>query len=757
MILWLALAAAGAWLGSRRLDADVDVLALLPQDDPEVCGMRLMREHFQAANELLILIEAAAASDAGDAAAQLLADEELASLASEIRMLSNGLDADRGGAVLAWAWQNASPGLADGFVKKLTGSELTQHLDSVTEKLATTPDAAEMQRWSYDPLGLLNVLGDGGESGLPWEAGADSDKAQILTVRPRERITSYREAVPWLNAVRERASAVAKSMQAAGRPVTVSFTGEIAFMAEAGGSMERDLSTTIGGSTVLIAALFWLMYRRLMPLVFIVLILTAVLGITIGIGSLVLGGINVMNLGFAAIVLGLVADYGAIIYQESAGTGSPAEIRSHVGRSIIGGAATTAAVFLLLCLSSFPGLKQLGLLVAIGVAAGAAIMLVTFPGIAVRFAFVPGAVALKANRPPAGFRWTGTAVLLVMLAIVFLWKGMPGFDGSPAPLRPRNSEAMQALEKIERTKIADDSRRVPLLIAANSLPELRALISKQETGWLPAALLPDAEAQAANRKPLQILADQEPQIVRRLDEAGFTQDSSALFSAFLRHLRESLAQPGPVEIEASSASSLLGKFISRKAAGWAVLGWTERAGNQPGRTDPGAHTPGWESLGRAMSRIAIHDALTRMLPLAIIILAVLFAVFRSWREVALTVAALIAGFAALFAMMSLTGQSWNLMSIAAIPLLIGAAEDYSVHMLMAMQRTGGDIALARAATGRAVLFCGLSSMIGFGSLAFAGNGGLSSLGIACSLGVAMTMLTALWLLPQWAARCQGAL
>ncbi len=753
MILWLALAAAGAWLGSRRLDADVDVLAMLPQSVPEVRGMRLLREHFQERNDLLVVIESAEAGQAREAASRLLGDAKLAALAKSIRLLDGGVDMEQGGSLLAWAWQNAPADQVEALVHKLTGPGLRSHLDLVTEKLGTTPDAAEVQRWSHDPLGLLDVLGGKDMDGLTMaEEAAASETVQIVQVQPKADISSYKEAMPWVSSVRDRAAEISAHMKRTGIDTAISLTGEAAFMAETGGGMEKDLSMTIGGSLALIAALFWLMYRRLMPLVFIVLMLASVLGITLGIGSLVLGGINAMSLGFAAIVLGLVVDYGALIYQESGQARSAGEIRSRLCRSILGGAATTAAVFLLLSLSSIPGLRQLGLLVAIGVAVGAAVMLAGFPQIAIRFPFARKSVPTEARPVSNRSAWAATAAMLLLAAAVVAWKGLPGFDGSSAPLRPRQSEAMRAMEKIERMGTAEDKQRVPLIVTARTLPELKSIIARQQHGWLPGVLLPDEAAQLENRSSLQALADAEPRILGELDAAGFTSDSAALFSSVMRKLREALRQDWPQEPSASPASESLKRFISRSRDEWAVLGWAEQDSKVAVERLEGTHMPSWPSLGQAMSRIAVNDALLRMLPLAAVILAVLFAVFRTWREVALTVAALLAGFSAWFAVMSLAGQSWNVMSIAAIPLLIGTAEDYSVHMLMAMQRTGGDIALARSTTGRAVLFCGLSSMIGFGSLACASNGGLASLGIACSLGIAMTMLVALWLLPQWFAR-----
>ncbi|MCB1210946.1 MAG: MMPL family transporter, partial [Verrucomicrobiales bacterium] len=66
-----------------------------------------------------------------------------------------------------------------------------------------------------------------------------------------------------------------------------------------------------------------------------------------------------------------------------------------------------------------------------------------------------------------------------------------------------------------------------------------------------------------------------------------------------------------------------------------------------------------------------------------------------------------------------------------------------------LRRPGCDAVLVRQTTGRAILFCALSSAIGFGSLTLASNGGISSLGAACALGLGSMMLVSLVLLPLW--------
>ena len=71
------------------------------------------------------------------------------------------------------------------------------------------------------------------------------------------------------------------------------------------------------------------------------------------------------------------------------------------------------------------------------------------------------------------------------------------------------------------------------------------------------------------------------------------------------------------------------------------------------------------------------------------------------------------------------------------------------HMLFALRRSGGNLVEVRRGMGKAVSFCGLSSAIGFGSLATASAQGLSSLGVVCAAGILVNTFVAVVLLPSW--------
>src|SRR4029077_13204570 len=109
-------------------------------------------------------------------------------------------------------------------------------------------------------------------------------------------------------------------------------------------------------------------------------LLALILASTLGLGGLIFGRINVVSMGFAAILLGLAVDYAVVHYQEALAHPdlSIPQIRRAIAPSIFWAAVTTISAFLVLNFGGLPGLGQLGTLVGLGVALSACIMIFEF-------------------------------------------------------------------------------------------------------------------------------------------------------------------------------------------------------------------------------------------------------------------------------------------------------------------------------------------------------------------------------------------
>jgi uncharacterized protein len=122
---------------------------------------------------------------------------------------------------------------------------------------------------------------------------------------------------------------------------------------------------------------------------------------------------------------------------------------------------------------------------------------------------------------------------------------------------------------------------------------------------------------------------------------------------------------------------------------------------------------------------------------------------RRVRETALAMVPLILGTLWTVGTMQVAGLSFNLVNVWALPLIIGSAAEYGVNIVLRSLESrvhDGGPPLARS-TVLGVLFNGLTTMAGFGSLLVADHRGVWSLGLLLVIGSAMTLTASLIVLP----------
>jgi lauroyl/myristoyl acyltransferase/predicted exporter len=836
---WLALALLAA-LGAARLRFDVEVLNLLPADLPVVRGLKLYQENFANARELLLTVRAEEPA-AAEAAARALA----VALRAETNLVHGAtwqapwLEHPGDAAELsAYLWFNQPPEVFQSLAQRLAPGNLTDELATAREALALSLSPSEIARRAYDPLDLTAPPPALAESsalgGAAGQFASADGKFRVVFVPARGQLAGYRECAAFLEAVRGVEAAL-RAEGAIPPEARVRYTGRPAFVAEIAGGMERDMIGSVFGTLALVAGMFWLAHRRWRPLLWLVALLAVILGATTALGGLIFGTVSVVSMGFAAILLGLAADYALVLYQEwRAEPGrAVADIRREHTPAIVWSAATTAGAFAMLNFGGLPGLGQLGTLVAVGTVVAAAVMLTSYlpplaralrgsrgnETLAERNARDPerGKISEPSDRPltlslspegregkatvaspgvtsshPAPFlsparsggedqgegavsrrgNFPALVVTLVLLIIsgFVLFLRPPAFDHSADALRPARSSAHDAL--VEMTTELGRTREPLWLLAhgteeravADQLARAQVILARAtsnrviESAFVPLALWPDTTAQSVNRAAVRELVARRAEIESTILAAGFTTNALALTGRVLDAWESAAAVPAVFWPTNAVSRWTFNQFTARTVDGWLALGLVYPAANGT-RADlvaladelarAGVPLSGWELLGHTIFTRVARDFWFVLGPMVVVILGGAWLAFRSAREVLLSFAAL--GFAALllFAVMSVCGWSWNLLNLMALPLLLGAGIDYSLHIQLALRRHGGDAARVRATTGRALWLCAGTTCAAFGSLAFSNNAGLASLGQVCAAGVACAAFTANVLLPAW--------
>ena len=764
--------------GLWRLRFDVEVLHLLPDEVPVVHGLKLQQQYFAHREELLITLRAAS-PDAAETAARQLAK----SLRQETRLVAQALwqppwlerpeDLPE---FLAFLWLNQPPAVFAELVLRASPSNFDRLLADARRQLATSLSPSDLAQLAYDPLGLTRLPGTdpggfmlGGNQ--DWFASQDGT-FRILFVKPASALVDYRSSAVWVGDVRAAVQRCALS-PAWPDSVRVRLTGAPVFVSEVAVGMEHDLKRSILGTLLIIAALFGAVHRRALPLLWLLVLLNLILLFTIALGGLLFGTLNVVSLGFTAILLGLAVDYGLVLYQESVSAPecTPREVRRQVERGIAGSAFTTAATFSLLNVGGMPGLSQLGSLVALGILLAAALML---------YAFLPVARlrSPRASRPvppahpsrPPCARQIGAWAATLLLCLLSLWVlsgSWPPIDRTSQPLQLKDSPAQVALDELT----AEMNRQgEPLLLlvmgrdeqeVANRLEKLDAwLATRREAGQvrdyqLPTLAWPHPDRQTTNRLASRELTAREQELRGALVRAGFTTNAFALTEGML----DVWHRVAPADHWPTNASCewLADRFAARIPLGWLALGtcWCGANGTlgrlqqEASTALPGVVASSWSLLGPSLYQHVQRRLVWLLAGAMLVITGSLWLVLGRPVEVLLSLATLAFSFVLLLALMRTGGWAWNLMNLMAIPLLLGTGVDYTIHMQLALRRHGGDLALVRRNTGRALFLCASTTVAGFGSLAGSGNQGLASLGQVCAAGIVSVYVVSLFLLPAW--------
>jgi uncharacterized protein len=765
--------------GLGRLRFDAEVLHLLPEELPVVRGLLQQQRYFANARELMITVQAedpdAALRVAGALAGRLALQTNLIrGVRWQPPWREHPEDAAEN---LAWMWLQQPPTAVRGLADRLSSNRLADHLASVRERLATSLDPQDLARTSYDPLGLSRLSDAGGiDASREDGAGIFADETgtfRVLQVEPARSDLNYREAAVWLEDVRAHGTAVLRDPDFSAVAARLGYTGSPAFVAEISGGMERDLRNSVLTTVILIAALFWIAHRSWRPLGWLLLSLGLTLGLTLALGGLLFGTLNVISVGFAAVLLGLAVDYGLVGYQEAVaqpGAG-PDAVRREVSRGIWYSAGTTAGTFLLLGFAGLPGLARLGQLTAIGLLVGAVVMLYFYLP---RVCPVPprrspsAASGLPGGTPRGPVRvWGPTAAVVVLILGALGARGLPELTSSDDPLRPRSSAAYEAMDQV-KARLGRTNEPLRLMFQGTNAVEVaqqmeaarRVLIPARERGAVASLELPDGfwprpDRAAENRRTLGELVTQGPELRTAVLNGGFNSNAVALLDGVLAAWPRWIEDTGGGWPTNGTARWLTRQFGARTAdGGWLAQGavfpgpaWTDDA-SLAGLPDS-VLVSSWSTLSQRLVTHVRHRVIGLSALIALALIGCLWLAFRRWKEVLLSGAALALSFALLLAVMSLVGWSWNLLSLVALPLLLGISVDSTIHLQLALRRHRGDRQAVWNTTGRALLLCAGANIAGFGSLAWSSNLGLASLDVVCAVGVGCVFVVCVGLLPMW--------
>jgi len=769
-------------VGFGRLRIDVDVFNLLPIDSRMVDGLKLYQRSFGTSRELIISLRSPDANQTEHAARSLAGELGRSDLTTRVIWRSPFQEDPAAlGEFLAYLWFNQPSDNYAELTRKLQKDQLQLTLDSTLERMATSMRPQEIARLSYDPFALTDLPGSVTSSQAPWakDPFASPDGSfRILFVAAPDETAGFLKYRRWVAQMTDFVNGWKQKYEIDGS-LFIRITGTPAFVSETGSGLMRDMQFAALGTLLLIAGLFWLVHRAAIPLFWLLTLLVSIVIITVALGAIFLGTLNGISLGFAAILLGLAADYGLILYQEFVVDPhrSLEEHHSVVAPSILWSSVTTAGAFLMISRSSLPGLAQLGILVGIGILVAAVVMLLAFLPPLLRRVRQSTKLIIKdrtRERPAFILRsktaW-GVTLLVAGASVFMLLNRLPAIDYSTSNLGPRENQAMAALEEIRREIGGFDDILVIIIAGTNDrevadrMKATAKVLDESVTDGLlasytlPEVLWPNPDTQESNRENARWMASRLPAARNAALEAGFTEASLQLTDQIFAAWERFAAIDGVVRPSHPGSQWVFRQFSANDSGRLLVLGRLEASttATQQQLLDlaakidsaTGSQMLGWSLLSESLMGIMKHDVKRVLMPIGVVVLILLGLAFRKFGEIALSIATLGFSLLCLMAVMAILDWSWNLMNVMALPLLFGAGVDYSIHIQFALRRYYGDRSRVRKTVGRAILLCCVSTASGFGTLGFANNAGCASLGRICAAGIIITGLVSVFLLPVW--------
>ena len=757
--------------GLSRISFNVDILRLLPGHLRQVEGLSLFLKNFALPNELIVTVEA---SDSGTAEAA--ADALALALRAHPQLVKT--------AVARPPWENDPASLSEFLTflllnqpadkteeirRKLSPGQAAITLRETLETLQTSVSPRDIALLSYDPFGLSSALSGSAILGgaQKSEFSSSNGKFRVVYVEAAHPFANYRQTDSWLKQIRAICSGTVD-----GRAVQLGFTGEPAFVAEISTGMEWDMATSAFATLVLISLIFWLCYGQMAPLRWLMGMLLLTFVLSLATAGLFLNQITVIGAGFAAVMIGLSVDYGYFIHQQSLrNPGTVGQLQWRCLQNIAWTASTTAAAFFALNLSSLPGLSQLGNMVGIGVCVGALVMVGIFAPISMRLRHAQEKAApsrldplFASPRFAVAGEWAAIGMVVLLLGTLLL-KGFPETDFSASTFRVRQSGTQAALEKLY-SRLSDDRGLLSLIVTgrneAEVLERLQGVQPRVDAAiksgalkqyFSPLPLWPDGRHQQENLAALGSLDGDLPRLKNTLLEGGFTDDAFALTSAVVAQSVSWRNRPIPIWPENETSRWILRRVARHQDGVFLALGMVEPV---PGREselaasfqDAGIFLVSWSALEAELKRTMPREILLVALGLMAGILLILAIGLRSLRAVLLFAATTTLVLVCLSGAMSLLGMKWGFFNMAAVLLLLGTGTDYSILLLLALRRNGGDTGRARRELGLVIFLCCTSAAAGFGSLAWASNTGLATLGKTCAIGLLIDGMISLFLLPK---------
>jgi len=544
-------------------------------------------------------------------------------------------------------------------------------------------------------------------------------------------------------------------------------------------TISSDLGWTSGLAAVFVLFIVALAFRdvRATLIVFVPIVLANIW--TLGLIALVVGHLNTFTAAGVPILIGLGIDFAVHLfgrYREIRGRGASledalAQAWERTGPPCVTAGLTSAGGFMALVAATFRGFSQIGIMLAFGLLACLAVMLILLPAL---IAIVepnkggrplPGANVGDDTASSSSYRLAPTGLMVAVIAT-----GVAGaialpdleFDYDMSTMRAEGS-AYDELSEVER-ELAESSF-APLVVTYPSVQALQegqqALITRREAGTLPFAgqivsvenLIPsDGEERLEELQALtQVMRHKNIRHVYSSPARPIIKALMPLRELDLAPIRQDELPDGLLEMAGGGTDEhrLLvfpnGNVWDMRNALTFLEGLQAAVGDKPVAGPVAIQGLAYKTTSRDMPIVG---------GLALLLVGLLTAI--DLRKPLFTVGAvgtLLAGIVWAGVALRTFGVSLSIVNVIGVPILLGIGIDVVIHLLHRLREEGpGGVRRAWRTTGVAALVSTGTTVASFAALLLASSRGIRSLGLLVVIGLSTITLVGALLLPlAWAA------
>ncbi len=746
--IWLLLVAVMGLYSGWRLHQgralETDLLAMLPETERHPAAERGVRALAHAMGDRVLLMVGAPEPPRARAAARSLAEALRASQA-----FSNVVD----------QLPSMDPGLLPRFyapfrVRLPDPGALLPPLERIQSRLASPTPGLPGLGPAEDPSGALQ----GFLQQLPLEGSRLELREGLLEVSAPEGlqvlVTATLPGSAFDPEVQRQCVGAIRAAEArlkvAFPEATVLRTGAVFHADTARSAAESEMKRLSGLSTILILALYLVVFRTPRHLALGTLCVVAGLTAATTVSLLVFDRLYLLTLVCGISVLGDAVDYSFLYFSHHLEAGEawePWGALAAIRKPLLQGMATTLLGYVALLVAPFPGLRQIAVFSMVGLTGAFLTVLLVLPalltsparpqprlmgGLRALLQRAQGWAHSRRFRPGVGL----AAVVLVVLAA-----------------QVQTEDAVQSLIRPSETLLAQEQRIRSLMGVSN--PGLFFLVEGRDEG----DVLAREEALRARLEPLlasgaldrvqglssfvpsperqtQALAQRRaawPELSKALRDLGFRPEVLAAEA-------QALDQAPPLTLADFWKSPFSLPFrlhdLGPSPQGRATLVLPQGTASRDQLQAAAADLPGVTFVDKAgsVSRLMARDRrlATGSLVGALVLVGALLGYWHGFRNAGWLLAPALAGIVAALAGCALLGMPLSLFAMLALFLVLGFGVDYAIFLR--------GCKLTDAAGTLGVLLAGASTFISYGLLAFSGTPALASFGLVLGLGVPAAVL-----------------